>query len=109
MTFTGHEDNDSLKPYIAITDKTRKNLWTRFRGAALAASRCRPRGSLQPFGALQPSVLRTSWLFPPPSPGRKHASAGAGQRKQPAAYAAGCMVPKGLRRGRDLGNKSKIY
>lgn len=26
MTFTGHEDYDSLKPYIAITDKTRKNL-----------------------------------------------------------------------------------
>ena len=63
MTFTGHEDNDSLKPYIAITDKTRKNLRTRFRGAALAASRGRPRGSLQPFGTLQPSVLRTSCLF----------------------------------------------
>ncbi len=28
MTFTGHEDYDSLKPYIAITDKTRKNLMT---------------------------------------------------------------------------------
>ena len=28
MTFTGHEDYDSLKPYIAITDKTRKNLRT---------------------------------------------------------------------------------
>jgi hypothetical protein len=26
MTFTGHEDNDSLKPYIAITDKTRKKM-----------------------------------------------------------------------------------
>ena len=63
MTFTGHEDNDSLKPYIAITDKTRKNLRTRFRGAALAASRGRPRGALRPFGTLQPSVLRTSCLF----------------------------------------------
>ena len=30
MTFTGHEDYDSLKPYIAITDKTRKNLMTIF-------------------------------------------------------------------------------
>ena len=28
MTVTGHEDYDSLKPYIAITDKTRKNLMT---------------------------------------------------------------------------------
>ena len=28
MTFTGHEDYDSLKPYIVITDKTRKNLMT---------------------------------------------------------------------------------
>ena len=28
MTFTGHEDYDSLKPYIAITDKTRKSLMT---------------------------------------------------------------------------------
>ena len=28
MTFTGHEDYDSLKPHIAITDKTRKNLMT---------------------------------------------------------------------------------
>ena len=30
MTFyrTGHEDGDSLKPNIAITDKTRKNLMT---------------------------------------------------------------------------------
>ena len=28
MTFTGHEDYDSLKTYIAITDKTRKNLMT---------------------------------------------------------------------------------
>jgi site-specific recombinase XerD len=28
MTFTGHEDYDSLKPYIAITDKTTKNLMT---------------------------------------------------------------------------------
>jgi len=28
MTFTGHEDYDSLKPYIAITDKTRQNLMT---------------------------------------------------------------------------------
>ena len=26
MTFTGHEDYDSLKPYIAITDKTRKKM-----------------------------------------------------------------------------------
>ena len=56
MIFTGHEDNDSLKPYIAITDKTRKNLRTRFRGAALAASRGRPRGSRQPID-LQPPVL----------------------------------------------------
>ena len=28
MTFSGHADYDSLKPYIAITDKTRKNLMT---------------------------------------------------------------------------------
>ena len=28
MSFTGHEEYDSLKPYIAITDKTRKNLMT---------------------------------------------------------------------------------
>ena len=28
MTFTGNEDYDPLKPYIAITDKTRKNLMT---------------------------------------------------------------------------------
>ena len=28
VTFTGHEDYDSLKPYIPITDKTRKNLMT---------------------------------------------------------------------------------
>ena len=26
MTYTGHEDYDSMKPYIAITDMTRKNL-----------------------------------------------------------------------------------
>ena len=26
MTVTGHEDYDSLKPYIAITDKTRKKM-----------------------------------------------------------------------------------
>ena len=26
MSFTGHEEYDSQKPYIAITDKTRKNL-----------------------------------------------------------------------------------
>lgn len=26
MTFTGHEDYESLKPYIAITDKTRRKL-----------------------------------------------------------------------------------
>ena len=56
VTFTGHEDYDSQKPYIAITDKTRKNLRTRFRGAALAASRGRPRGSGQPFDS-QPSGL----------------------------------------------------
>ena len=24
MTFTGHEDYDTMKPYIALTDKTRK-------------------------------------------------------------------------------------
>ena len=28
VTFTVHEDYDSLKPYIAITDKIRKNLMT---------------------------------------------------------------------------------
>ena len=28
MTFTGHEDYDSLKPYIAITDKARKKMMT---------------------------------------------------------------------------------
>ena len=28
MAFTGHEDYDSQKSYIAITDKTRKNLMT---------------------------------------------------------------------------------
>ena len=28
VTFTGHEDYDSLKPYLPITDKTRKNLMT---------------------------------------------------------------------------------
>ncbi len=26
MTVTDHEDYDSLKPYIAITDKTRKKM-----------------------------------------------------------------------------------
>lgn len=26
MTFTGHEDYDTMKPYIALTDKTRKNM-----------------------------------------------------------------------------------
>ena len=26
MTFTSHEDYDPLKPYIAITDKTRKKM-----------------------------------------------------------------------------------
>ena len=26
MTYTGHEDYDSMKPYIALTDKTRKNM-----------------------------------------------------------------------------------
>jgi hypothetical protein len=28
MTFTGHADYDTMKPYIVITDKTRKNLMT---------------------------------------------------------------------------------
>ena len=28
LYFAGHENYDSLKPYIAITDKTRKNLMT---------------------------------------------------------------------------------
>ena len=32
MTFTGHKDYDSLKPYIAITDKTRKNLMAKMFG-----------------------------------------------------------------------------
>ena len=63
ITFTGHEDNDSLKPYIAITDKTKKNLRTRFRGAALAASLAARGGPGNPFGIMQPSVLRTSCLF----------------------------------------------
>ena len=66
-------------------------------------------GPGNPFGIMQPSVLRTSWQFPPPSPGRKQASAGAGQQKQPAACAAGCMVPKGLRRGRDLAERFELY
>jgi len=57
MIFTGHEDNDSLKPYIAITDKTRKNLRTRFRGAALAASRGRPRGAGQPCNSPRPALF----------------------------------------------------
>ena len=26
MTYTGHEDYDSMKPYIALTDKTRKDM-----------------------------------------------------------------------------------
>ena len=26
MTYTGHEDYDTMKPYIALTDKTRKNM-----------------------------------------------------------------------------------
>ena len=73
---------------------------TRFRGAALAASRGRPRGSGQPFGAMQPSVLRTSSLFPLSDVGQASLPV-AVQQKQPAACAAGCIVPKGLRRGRD--------
>ena len=28
MSYTGHEDYDTMKPYIALTDKTRKNLMT---------------------------------------------------------------------------------
>ena len=28
MTFTGHEDYDSMKPYIALTDKVRKDMMT---------------------------------------------------------------------------------
>jgi hypothetical protein len=26
MIFTGHEDYDTMKPYIALTDKTRKKM-----------------------------------------------------------------------------------
>ena len=26
VTFTGHEDYDTMKPYIALTDKTRKKM-----------------------------------------------------------------------------------
>lgn len=26
MSYTGHEDYDSMKPYIALTDKTRKKM-----------------------------------------------------------------------------------
>lgn len=26
MSYTGHEDYDSMKPYIALTDKTRKHM-----------------------------------------------------------------------------------
>jgi integrase len=26
MSYTGHEDYDSMKPYIALTDKTRKDM-----------------------------------------------------------------------------------
>ena len=82
--------------------------WTRFRGAALAASRGRPRGSGQPFGIMQPPVLRTSCLFSL-SVVRGASSPFAGQPKQPAACAAGCMVPKGLRRGRDLVGGFGLY
>ena len=59
MTVTGHEDYDSLKPYIAITDRTRKNLRTRFRGAALAASLAARGGPCKSksFTAVGPSDL----------------------------------------------------
>ena len=57
-------------------------------------------GPGNPFGIMQPSVLRTSCLFSL-SVVRGASSPSAGQQKQPAACAAGCMVPKGLRRGRD--------
>ena len=56
MTFTGHEDYDSLKPYIAITDMTRKNLRTRFRGAALAASLAARGGPGNPFDSQPPGL-----------------------------------------------------
>ncbi len=26
MTYTGHENYDTMRPYIALTDKTRKNM-----------------------------------------------------------------------------------
>ena len=74
-------------------------LRTRFRGAALAASRGRPRGSRQPFrdhAAVGPSDLLSVFVT------RRPVSEHPVRRttKQPVACAAGCMVPKGLRRGK---------
>ena len=69
---------------------------------------CRPRGSGQPLwnhAAVGPSDLLSVFVIRRPGselPVRR-------TRKQPTAYAAGCMVPKGLRRGRELLGRFELY
>ena len=93
MTFTGHEDYDSLKPYIAITDKTRKNLMTRFRGAALAASLAARGGPCDLATAHDLAVVRAVLVYVVHERARVRRIP-----KQPGAKALGC---RRLRRGRE--------